>query len=306
MEEYFYPLSRYFRETFGCPVRKVTVDAGFSCPNRDGTTGTQGCIFCDNRAFSPARRMGMRSITEQIDEGISRLSRRYSQAAYIAYFQPSTNTYAPVDHLETLYRQALEHPKISGLAIGTRPDCVGDDVLDLLDRLSRKTWLSLELGLQSSFDRTLEFLHRGHNFTSFLDAVKRASKRSLRLGVHIILGLPGEGQRECRRTAEILAGLPIHSLKLHNLYVVRNTPLAELWAEGKITLPTLEEYANLVVDFLERVPSNVVIERLAGDAPSDYLLAPSWSAEKNASRETIEQVFAERRTRQGALVPTKK
>ncbi|MBQ1454686.1 MAG: TIGR01212 family radical SAM protein [Thermoguttaceae bacterium] len=303
MEDYYYPLSRYFRRTFGRPVRKVTVDAGFSCPNRDGTVGTRGCIFCDNRSFSPARRMGIGSITRQIDEGIARVSRRFADAAFIAYFQPSTNTYAPVDHLEALYRQAISHPQISGLAIGTRPDCVGDDVLDLLARLSRETWLLLELGLQSSCDQTLAFLNRGHNFASFLDAVKRASQRNLRLGVHVILALPGEGRGQCRRTAEILAALPIHSIKLHNLYVVRDTPLAELWAAGQIPLPSLEEYAGLAVDFLERIPEDVVIERLAGDAPRDFLLAPAWSAEKNAARLAIERQFAQRGTRQGAFVP---
>ena len=306
MEEYYYPLSRYFRQTFGRPVRKVSVDAGFSCPNRDGTIAAGGCIFCDNRAFSPARRLGIGSITQQIDEGIARVSRRFAEAAFIAYFQPSTNTYAPVDRLEAIYRQAIGHPKISGLAIGTRPDCVGDEVLDLLARLSRETWLSLELGLQSSCDQTLAFLNRGHDFASFLDAVKRASQRNLRLGVHVILGLPGEGRRQCRRTAEILADLPIHSIKLHNLYVVRDTPLAELWAAGQIPLPSLEEYADLAVDFLERTPGDVVIERLAGDAPRDFLLAPAWSADKNAPRQAIERQFARRGTRQGALAHPKR
>lgn len=299
--EYYYPLSRYFRDTFGSPVRKVSVDAGFSCPNRDGLCGTQGCIFCDNAAFSPARRLSNGTITEQLDVGIARIAARYGSGRYIAYFQPATNTYAATERLAALYEQALRHEKIVGLAIGTRPDCLPEPTLDLLADLSQKTWLSLEIGLQTSHDRTLEFLRRGHDFACFADAVHRAKARNLRLGTHVILGLPGETRDQVRVTAERVAALGLHSVKLHNLYVVKNTPLARLWEAGQVTLPTLEEYAELAVDFLERLGEETVVERLAGDAPRDFLLAPAWSANKNPAAAAILAEFARRNSRQGAL-----
>lgn len=299
--EYYYPLSRYFRETFGSPVRKVSVDARFSCPNRDGVCGTLGCIFCDNAAFSPARRNAEDSIAEQLDAGIARLAARYGEACYIAYFQPATNTYAPTERLAALYQEALRHEKIVGLAIGTRPDCLPEPTLDLLADFSQKTWLSLEIGLQTSHDQTLEFLRRGHDFACFADAVRRAKARNLRLGTHVILGLPGETRADVRATAERIAALGLHSVKLHNLYVVKNTTLSGLWETGQITLPTLEEYAALAVDFLERLSSETVIERLAGDAPRDFLLAPAWSTKKNAAADAIRSEFERRNSRQGAL-----
>lgn len=299
--EYYYPLSRYFRETFGAPVRKVSVDAGFSCPNRDGTVGSAGCIFCDNAAFSPARRRGLPGVTEQLDDGIRRLADRYGESKYIAYFQTATNTYASVERLKALYEEALRHAGIVGLAVGTRPDCLSDETLDLLAEIDRKTWLSLEIGLQSGHDKTLAFLRRGHDCAAFFDAVRRAKARRLRLGAHLILGLPDESRAEIRQTAERIAPLGLESVKLHNLYVVKETPLAELWSAGKVALPTLEEYADIAVDVLERLAPETVIERLAGDAPRSFLLAPEWSARKNAAQNAIISAFQRRNTFQGRL-----
>ncbi len=298
--EYYYSLSRYFKETFSQSVRKVSLDAGFSCPNRDGTVGYGGCIFCDNVSFSPARRSGLKSIADQIEEGVRKLTARYGKSLYIAYFQPSTNTYAPVDLLERLYNEAIQFPEIVGIAIGTRPDTLPDEVLDLLAQINRKTWLSLEIGLQTSHDSTLQFLHRGHLFDSFLDAVNRAKKRNLRLGTHLILGLPGESRVSVIETANQIAPLGLHSVKLHNLYVVRGTPLADLWTSGQLILPSQEEYAQMVVDLLERLPPNMVIERLSGDAPRDFLLAPEWSGRKNSIQNMILEIFRTRGTRQGS------
>lgn len=303
---YYYPLSLYFQETFGSPVRKVSVDAGFSCPNVDGTIGRGGCIFCDNRSFSPSRRLNLPRISDQIREGITRMSARYKTSKYIAYFQPSTNTYAPADRLESLYREALAEPGIVGLAIGTRPDTLSDEVLDLIAELGRETWISLELGVQTACDASLDFLNRGHHFAAVTDAAARARARGIRLGAHFILGIPGEPRDETLRTARLAASLGFHSIKLHNLYVVADTPLAELYAAGKITLIDRDEYIHSVVDFLEFFPPDVVVERLAGDAPREFLVAPLWSGEKGRVKESVEMEFRRRGTFQGAKFGSEK
>lgn len=297
---FYYPLSLYFRETFGAPVRKISVDAGFSCPNVDSTVGRGGCIFCDNRSFSPSRRLNLPNIRDQIREGIARMSARYTSSKYIAYFQPSTNTYAPAEKLERLYREALAEPGIVGLAIGTRPDTLPDDVLDLIADLSKETWVCLEIGVQTACNASLDFLNRGHHFEVVTDATVRAKSRGIRLGAHFILGIPGESRDEIRRTARLTASLGFHSIKLHNLYVVTNTPLAELYTAGKITLIDRSEYISSVVDFLEIFPPDVVVERLAGDAPSEFLIAPPWSCEKGRVKQSIEEEFRRRGTFQGA------
>lgn len=298
--EYYFPLSLYLRETFGEPVRKISVDAGFSCPNVDGTVGHGGCIFCDNRSFSPARRMNLPDIDAQIQESARRMEARYKTQKYIAYFQPSTNTYAPAEKLEKLYRRALTHPNIVGIAIGTRPDSVPDDVLDLIANLSRETWVSLEFGVQTACEHSLRFLNRGHSFESFQDAMARSQKRGIRTGAHFILGIPGETIEDIRRTARLTATMGIHSIKLHNLYVVRETPLAALYEAGKAKLWPREDYVSAVADFLELYPPETVIERLAGDAPRDFLIAPDWSAVKANIKDSVIEEFKRRGTCQGA------
>lgn len=303
---FYYPLSLYFRETFGAPVRKISVDAGFSCPNVDGAVGRGGCIFCDNRSFSPSRRLNLPNIRDQIREGIARMSAHYKSSKYIAYFQPSTNTYAPAEKLERLYREALAEPGIVGLAIGTRPDTLPNDVLDLIADLSKETWVCLEIGVQTACNASLDFLNRGHSFAAFTDAAARAEKRGIRLGAHFILGIPGESHEEIIRTARLTAPLGLHSVKLHNLYVVANTPLAELYAAGKISLIGREEYIRSVVDFLEMFPPGVVVERLAGDAPRDFLVAPFWSNDKGKVKQSVEEEFRRRGTFQGAKYTSEK
>lgn len=292
-------LNFFFRKRFGRRVWKVSVDGGLSCPNRDGTLGTAGCIFCDPDSFSPSRRLGLEAISEQIDEGIRRLQVRHRVDRFVAYFQPATNTYAPVARLRSLYEQALSHPQVVGLAIGTRPDCVGDDVLDLLAELSARTWVSVEYGLQTSHDRTLDLLNRGHHFDAFLDAVARSRRRGLTIGAHIILGLPGESREDMLHTARELACLKIDSVKLHNLYAVRGTRLVEMVAAGQVRLAELDEYATWVVDFLEQLPPSCVVDRLSGEAPKRYLVGPAWCLEKSAVRTAVEAEFRRRDTWQG-------
>lgn len=295
----YYGQSAYFRRVFGSTVRKISVDAHFSCPNIDGTVGRGGCIFCDARSFSPGRFFGLEDINAQIDDGIMKLQRRFNTDKFIAYFQPSTNTHAPVERLEEVFRAALTRPEIVGLAIGTRPDAVGEPVLELLEELSRETWLVLELGLQSSKDESLRFINRGHDYACFEDAVARAQRRNLRLGVHLILGLPGETREDNLLTARRVAAMRFHSVKLHNLYVVRNTRLAEMWNAGSVPIQPLEEYARYAADFLEVLPPDAVVERLAGEASEEFLLAPDWTARKHAGRNAIDQELRARNSWQG-------
>lgn len=296
---------RYFsrnffnRKVFGGRVWKVSVDGGLGCPNRDYTLGTGGCIFCDPNSFSPSRHGGLESIGDQIDDGIRRLRSRRKVDRFVAYFQPATNTYAPAERLADLYQQALSHPNVVGLVIGTRPDCVADDVLDLLAELSRQTWLSIEYGLQSIHDRSLDWMNRGHHYDAFLDAVRRSRVRGLLVGAHVILGLPGESPQDMLATARELARLRIDSVKLHNLHAIRNTPLADMVTSGEVRLAGLEEYVGYVVDFLEEVPASCVVDRLSGDAPRQYLVGPNWCLQKSAVRAAIEAEFRRRDTWQG-------
>jgi len=283
----------------GHRVWKVSVDGGLGCPNVDGTVGTAGCIFCNVRSYSPSRRLHLTSITKQLDEGIRRIRRRHGVDRFLAYFQPATNTYAPVGRLRELWEEALRHPQVVGLVVGTRPDCVPDEVLDLLAEFAQRTWLSVEYGLQTIHDRSLDWLGRGHDYHAFLDAVRRTRERGLRIGAHVILGLPCETRDQMLATARELARLGIDSVKLHNLYVARDTPLAHMLDAGEVQLPGREEYVGYVVDFLEELPPDCVIDRLSADCPPEYLVAPSWCLDKSAVRAAIEAELARRDTWQG-------
>lgn len=301
----YYPLSLFLRRRFGCRVWKISVDAGLSCPNVDGTISRQGCIFCNIRSFSPSRRLGAanRSIAGQIAEGRKRLQRRHGQrevGALIAYFQPATNTHGPLERLRVLWREALAQPDVVGIAVGTRPDCAADAVLDALADLATDKWVCVEYGVQSIHQKSLDWMGRGHDFACCERAITRTLARGLDAAAHLILGLPDESGEEMNATAEAMARLGVSAVKLHNLYVVRDTPLARMWAAGEIQLPSLDQYAAEVVDFLERLPPDCVIDRLSGDAPPEYLLAPQWSQRKPVVREAIEGEFARRGTRQGS------
>lgn len=300
----FHALSHFLRQKFGQRVWKISIDAGLSCPNLDGTLASQGCIFCDAQSFSPSRRLGgaCRSVQEQIEDGADRLRRRYGDSAdsFIAYFQPATNTYGPADELSPLWQEAANHPGIVGLTIGTRPDCVEEEILDALESIAAQKWVSVELGLQSIHQESLNWLRRGHDYLCFEDAVARVRKRGLHVGVHLMLGLPGETTEQMIKTAKEMARLRVDSVKLHNLYVVRNTPLAELWDRREFKLPSRDEYVQMVVDFLEHTPPDCLVDRIIGDAPPQYLLAPDWCGHKAAFRQAVEGEFDRRGTRQGS------
>jgi uncharacterized protein len=295
----YYDLNSFYRKKFGAKVWKLSLDAGCGCPNRDGTLATLGCIFCDPASFSPSRRMAAASVAEQVQQGIRRLKHRYQAERFVAYFQPGTNTYGPIERLRAAYEVALAHPDVVGLAVGTRPDCADDKVLDLLGQLRQRTWVVVEYGLQTIHDRTLDLLNRGHHYDAFGDAYRRTRERNLDVGVHVILGLPAESPEEMRATARDLARLEIHSVKLHNLYAVRNTVLAQQVAAGRVRLPELQEYVGYAVDFLEQLPGRVVIERLCGDAPPEYLIGPQWCRDKGSVRSAIEAELRRRRSFQG-------
>jgi radical SAM protein (TIGR01212 family) len=272
-----------------------------TCPNIDGRVATGGCIYCNRRSFSPSRRQPIESIPAQIDVGIRRLQRRYRCDHFLAYFQPATNTYAPVDRLESVFQAALQVPQIVGLAIGTRPDCVPPPVLNLIERLGRQTYVSVEYGMQTIDDRLLNWINRGHDHRSFVDAVKRSRNRGFRVCAHVILGLPGQSREDVCDTAREVARLGLDGVKIHNLYAVRDTPLADLVRDGSVCLMSQEEYVGAVVDFLEWLPPYCVVERISGDAPPSYLVGPSWCLEKQAVRAAVEAQLEARDTYQSRL-----
>jgi radical SAM protein (TIGR01212 family) len=295
----YFAYNHYLRQKFGRRVQKVSIDAGFTCPNVDGTVTTGGCNFCDNRSFSPSRRIPRLDILSQIDDGIRRLKWRYDCDDFIAYFQPATNTYAPVEKLRRLYEQALSHPKVVGLAIGTRPDCVPNDVLDLLQELAGRTYVAVEYGMQTMHDRSLDWMNRGHHHASFIDAVERSQGRGFEVCTHVILGIPGESHDDMMATAREVARLPIDAVKIHNLYAVKRTSLGEQVLKGELELMGRDAYISAVVDFLELLPPHMVIERISGDAPPDYFIGPSWCLDKPAVKLELQAEFERRDTCQG-------
>jgi uncharacterized protein len=305
----YHSFRHFLRRKFGPQrVQKVSLDAGFTCPNVDGTVATGGCTFCDNRSFSPsrrgpltpaARRREAENIRFQLDDGIRRLKHRYEVDAFIAYFQPATNTYAPVELLRAIYEAALSHPKVVGLAIGTRPDCVPAEVLELLAEIAGRTYLSVEFGLQTIHDRSLDWMNRGHHHNATVDAIERSRGREFEICGHVILGLPGESHDDMLATAREVARLKLEAVKIHNLYAVKNTPLAEQVARGEVALMGRDEYIRTLIDFLELLPPEMVVERISGDAPPDYFVGPTWCLDKPAVLLALNAEMERRDTWQG-------
>jgi radical SAM protein (TIGR01212 family) len=297
----YFSYNRYLRSRFGRRVHKVSVDAGFTCPNVDGTVAVGGCNFCDNRSFSPSRRLPRSGIAGQIEEGIRRIKGRYRVNDFIAYFQPATNTYAPVAKLRSLYEQALAAPQIVGLAVGTRPDCVPDDVLDLLEDLASRTYVAVEYGMQTMHDRSLDWMNRGHHHAAMIDAVERSRGRGFEICAHLILGIPGESHDDVLATAREVARLAVDAVKLHNLYAVKGTPLGEQVERGEVRLIERDEYVRTVVDVLELLPPTMIVERVSGESPPNYHLGPAWCLDKVDVRQALDAEFARRDTWQGRL-----
>lgn len=296
-----YTLGKFFRDRFGQRVQKISVDGGFTCPNIDGTKSQGGCTYCNNRSFSLALGKRHQLVSDQLQQQIECIRQKHPNYQYfLAYFQSYSNTYAPLPQLQSLYDEALSVPGIVGLDISTRPDCVPNSVLDLLQKYAQKTHLWLELGLESSHDRTLNRLNRGHTWAEFADAVRRASGRQLHLCVHVILGLPGETPEMMRETAKRLGDLvaPLDfaafGIKLHHLHVVKGTVLAKEYAAGQIETLTPESYIPLVCDFWEYLPPHTVVQRFMGDALHDTLLAPHWKVSKSQVLAEIEAELTRR------------
>jgi len=268
---------QYMKDLYGQPVYKVNVDAGFTCPNRDGSIATGGCIYCNNDSFRPAACVSSLSLRDQIRNGIPYLRSRYRAEKFIVYFQPFTNTYASVDVLERLYREALDHPGVVGLAIGTRPDCVDRGKVELLERLAKDWFILVEYGLQSVYDRTLRFINRGHDYECFRKAVALTAGRGIHVGAHLILGFPTETRDEMLAMAGELSQQPIAFLKIHQLQVVKETALADHYAKNPFPTFQYDEYLDILVDFLERLSPDIVLQRLFAAAPDEILIAPVWN-----------------------------
>lgn len=299
----YFGYNYFLKQTFGHRVQRVSVDAGFTCPNVDGTVALGGCVFCDNRSFSPSRRLPrQKNIREQIDEGIRRLKLRYKCNHFMAYFQPATNTYAEVEVLRDLYDQAISHPDVVALAIGTRPDCVPDDVLELLEEFAGKINLTVEYGLQTIHNKSLDWMNRGHHHDAFLDAMERSEGRGFEICAHVMLGLPGESHQDMLATARECADVGVDAVKIHNLYAVDNTPLADQVRSGEVKLMEKDEYVTTLIDFLELLPANIVVERISGEAPGDYFVGPEWCRDKPGVLKAVKEEFARRDSWQGKKV----
>jgi len=292
--------SAHLRTVFGCRVQRVAVDAGMTCPNRDGTLGTGGCLYCDEAGSRAAYVAPEQPVREQVARGVERMRRRYRAAKFLVYFQPYTNTYGPVERLRALYDEALEHPDVAGLIVGTRADCLGPGVLDLLEAYHRRTYLWLELGLQSANPATLAWIGRGHGLEAFVEGARAARQRGLRVCAHLILGLPTDQPEDDRRAVELLNGLGVDGVKLHALYVTRDSRLGALYEAAPFWLLAREEYVERAADVLERLDPRVVVHRLTSDADAERLLAPRWVLEKRAVVEEIEAALERRGTRQGS------
>lgn len=301
MKKLYFSYGEYLRKFFSNRVYKIALDAGFTCPNRDGSAGYGGCIYCENRSFSPNSGDKKRPVWKQIQDGIEFYKKNFRADKFIVYFQAYTNTYGPVAILKNLYDEALSFPDVVGLSIGTRPDCLPEDVLDLLTSYSRKTHLWIEIGLQSMHNETLTKINRGHTLEQFIDALYRTKRRGLRVCIHVILGLPGESYEMMMETADLLASLEIDGLKIHHLYVAEKTLLEKMYRAGEIKVMTLEEYIPLVCDFLERIPPYVTIQRLTGELKGEYLIAPKWNRSKRAVISAIEGELTRRGSFQGKI-----
>jgi radical SAM protein (TIGR01212 family) len=295
----YYDLNSYLRSIFGCRVQKISLDAGLTCPNRDGVISTGGCIYCNARGSGTGAHSRGLSVTEQIVKGKEFLRKRYKAEKFIAYFQSFSNTYGPYEKLRALYDEACAVDDIVGLSVGTRPDCIDGALLTLFERYAKDFLVWIEYGLQSIHDRTLTLINRGHNVNCFMKAVEATKNRGIKICAHVILGLPFEKSDDMRATAEAVAAMGIDGIKIHLLYVIKGTEMERLYREGRYRCLEQEEYAQLVCDFLELLPADMVIQRLTGDPHPDELVAPRWSLRKNETLSLIKRILADRDSWQG-------
>ena len=295
--------SSFLRKNFDCKVQKISVHAGFTCPNRDGTKGVGGCTYCNNQTFNPEYCRTEKTVRKQLKDGKLFFSRKYPEMKYLAYFQAYTNTYGELELLKRKYEQALGMENVVGIVIGTRPDCVSDDLLDYLEELSRTTFLLVEYGIESTSDETLKRINRGHTYAETVDAIRRTAGRGIRVGGHLILGLPGEDSEFMINQADILSELPLTTLKFHQLQLIRGTKMArefELHPE-EFHLFEPDEYVELIVDLVERLSPEIVLERFVSQSPKELLIAPDWGLKNYEFTEKVKRRIYERQTFQGRL-----
>lgn len=293
----------WLKNLLGMKVQKISINAGFTCPNRDGRVGVGGCTYCNNQTFNPEYCRTEKSVAQQLEEGKRFFSRKYPEMKYMAYFQAYTNTYSGLDDLKRKYEDALGVDDVVGLVIGTRPDCVPNDLLDYLSELNRQVCVIVEYGIESVHDKTLERINRGHNYACVVDAVNRTSERGLITGGHVILGLPCESRDEILEGADVLSGLPLTTLKLHQLQLIKGTRMAEEYfadPEG-FHLFSAEEYVDLVIDYVERLRPDIVLERFVSQSPSSLLAIPGWGLKNFEFVEKVRRRMEERNAYQGRL-----
>jgi radical SAM protein (TIGR01212 family) len=300
MSELYRSFNQYLRETFGERVYRVPLDAGFTCPNRDGFKTFGGCTFCDERGSGAPTIKTALSIKSQMSSGMARIRKRFKAGKFIAYFQAFTNTYAPEGVLKELYDTAIEPQDVVGLAIGTRPDCLDDNILDLIKTYDERLFTFLEIGVQSVHNRTLEAINRGHTAEEFFDAVERAQKRGLRLATHLIFGLPGESEADMIETVKQVVPLGLTAIKIHQLCIYKGTPMEEDYRAGRLETMKEDDYVRLVADALELLPPDIVIMRLVAEGSQDEIIAPDWAFEKERVMKKIEDELRRRGTKQGS------
>ena len=289
----------WLQAELGCKAQKLSVDAGLTCPNRDGTLGRGGCTFCDNRTFNPAYCRQGGSITDQLEAGKRFFSRKYPSMKYLAYFQSYSNSYGTLSHLKDLYEEALRVPDVVGLVIGTRPDCMPEALLEYLEELNRRTFLLVEYGVESANEETLVRVNRGHTFAQARECIIRTAQRGIRVGVHMILGFPWETRSELIRQAQLIASLPITTLKLHQLQVIRGTQLAREYELHPWPLPTAEEYVDLVLEYISHLPPSLVLERFVSQSPPEYVIAPRWGLKNHEFSALVKKAIQKRSTQLG-------
>lgn len=280
----------WHKQQLGVKAQKITLNAGFTCPNRDGKVGRGGCTYCNNQTFNPTYCATSLSVTQQLEQGKAFFARKYPGMKYLAYFQAYTNTYDTVDRCIALYEEALRVPDVVGLIIATRPDCMPPALLDYLTELNRRTFLIVEYGVETASDQTLLRINRGHTWQQSVDAIQRTAERGIRVGVHLILGLPGEDHDELIRQARLIAQLPITTLKLHQLQIIRGTRMAREYEAAPWPMPTVEEYIQLVSDYIAQLPPSILLERFVSSSPADLLIAPKWGLKNHEFMDLFKKI----------------
>ena len=303
MESRYLNYNQVLKAEFTERVQKISINAGFTCPNRDGSKGSGGCTYCNNQTFSPEYCKSSKSVSEQVEEGITFFHHKYKAQLYLAYFQSYTNTYGTTESLKAIYHEALSYPNVVGLVIGTRPDCVSNELLDYFGELNKKYYIMIEYGIESTRDETLNFINRGHDYACAEKAIRNTAERSIRVGAHIILGLPKEDRETILSHASKLSQLPITSLKIHQLQLVRGTKMADQYAEHPewFHLYSANEYIDLAIDFLERLKPDIAIERFVSQSPKELLIAPEWGLKNFEFTAKIEKQLIKRNAWQGRL-----